>query len=316
MPALSGNLSTLVSELVLPKHRAKAVMGLFASFPIVNSLLSLMAYLIPHWRYLIAVTTFPSVLAGLLLIYVPESIVWLQTKGHFERMRDVLERISYWNKRPLSKASFCSLQSNSSSLMDDAPKSSPMELFSTVRLAKLTLIQGFTWFVCSLLYYSIVFASSNLNAGSKYVNFAAVCLAEMPGMLIACFTLDRFGRKRTVILFMLITGVCCVSLAAVPNVESWSEGRLVLGFIGRLCACITFLSMFLWTNEVFPTYLRGQGVGYCNLVARFGGISAPWLTMSLQQVHPSLPFSLMGFFAVTNAALLTLMPETKDKQLQ
>lgn len=312
VPVLCGNLSTLMSELVLPSHRAKAVMGLFASFPFVNSLLSLVAYLIPNWRYLIAVSTFPSVLAAFLLFYIPESVCWLQAKGRDEQMHKVLGRIAKWNKRPLPEMRI----TNFNTQVIDLPKTSPMDLFSSPRLAKLTLVQGFTWFVSSLLYFAIVFASSNLTSQSKYINFAAVCLAEMPGLIIACFVLDRFGRKRTVMLFMLITGVCCVSLAAVPNVDRWSECRLALGFLGRLCACVTFLSMYLWTNEVFPTSLRGQGIGYCSLVARFGGISAPWLTESLQLVHPSLPFSLMGFFAVLNATLLTLMPETKDKQLQ
>ena len=314
MPALGANLSTMLSELVLPKYRAKSVMGLYTLVPVGNSLLSVFAYFIPHWRYMIAAVILPNILVSSLLLFTPESLHWLLLHDRSDEIHKLCDRIAFWNRCPKIEREHLIVISNG--YAHEKRKSSPRELFIGCHMVTITLVQGFTWLICSVVYYSLVFASNSISTGSKYVNFSVICFAELPGLLVACFVLDRFGRKMTIMVSLIFAAVCCTTLAAAPNVTGWSEARLCIGFLGRLFTTMNYVSLFVWTNEVFPTHLRAQGMGFCSVMSRIGGISAPWLTQSLVKTHVALPFSLMAGLSFLNAALITLMPETKNRRLE
>jgi hypothetical protein len=59
--------------------------------------ISPMAYLLPNWRWLIFAASAPSVLLGLLYLYIlPESFHWLASNGDERRIRAFIERANYF----------------------------------------------------------------------------------------------------------------------------------------------------------------------------------------------------------------------------
>lgn len=62
--------------------------------------ISPMAYLLPNWRWLIFAASAPSVLLGLLYLYIlPESFHWLASNGDERRIRAFIERANYFARK-------------------------------------------------------------------------------------------------------------------------------------------------------------------------------------------------------------------------
>ena len=86
----------------------------------------------------------------------------------------------------------------------------------------------------------------------------AVC-AEVPGVILGGYLVDRIGRIAT--LRLALSG-CCVMLVAFSAVTS------VHGVTGVTVAFEFFSSgvwgsMYLYTPEVLPTPIRALGLGCC-----------------------------------------------------
>ena len=71
-------------------------------------------------------------------------------------------------------------------------------------------------FVCSAAYYGLSLNSSNLG-GNDYVNFAISGAIEVPAYIFCQLTLDRVGRRPTLIASMLIGGAALLLSPAVQN---------------------------------------------------------------------------------------------------
>ena len=61
-------------------------------------------------------------------------------------------------------------------------------------------------FVCSMSYYGTVLNIGNL-AGNLYLNFVLMVLVEFPAKAATIYLLDRIGRKKMHIAFMVIGGI-------------------------------------------------------------------------------------------------------------
>ena len=71
-------------------------------------------------------------------------------------------------------------------------------------------------FVNSFVYYGLSFGVSVLE-GSPHVNLVLSGAMEFPGFIIAGFTLNRFGRRWPLVLFMVFGGVACCTVPAIPE---------------------------------------------------------------------------------------------------
>lgn len=48
-----------------------------------------------------------------------------------------------------------------------------------------------------------------------------------------------------------------------------------LSLIGKLAISATFMAIFVYSAELFPTVIRGSGMSYSSVFARIGSLSAP-----------------------------------------
>ncbi|CAH2215886.1 jg23483, partial [Pararge aegeria aegeria] len=60
------------------------------------------------------------------------------------------------------------------------------------------IVCSWWWFTAAFVYYGLMISSVGLP-GNKYTNFALSSLATIPGDVIAVITLDRVGRKKTLL---------------------------------------------------------------------------------------------------------------------
>lgn len=65
-------------------------------------------------------------------------------------------------------------------------------------------------------YYGISFYSTELD-GNKFLNFFYLGLAEIPATLYCLFTANRYGRKKSLFVSLMIGGLLCLAFIIIPT---------------------------------------------------------------------------------------------------
>jgi MFS transporter, putative metabolite:H+ symporter len=82
---------------------------------------------------------------------------------------------------------------------------------------------------------------------------------------------DRWGRRPLAILFALLTLISVWAMTLVPNgVPLYLAGALIFGFNNA-----TWTISFAHSTELFPTHIRGSGIGTTLACGRIVSILAP-----------------------------------------
>jgi MFS family permease len=134
------------------------------------------------------------------------------------------------------------------------------------------------------------------------------------GYLSGAASMDRFGRRKTLIAFALLSALTAYMYfsgqlpALVVRMAGFPLGFTVSGMIGGLGA---FLA------ELFPTRVRASAQGFSYNFGRVVAASFPPLIGSLSVVYSlasmMTAFALGSFTCVVTAAVL--LPETKGRSL-
>jgi MFS family permease len=122
--------------------------------------------------------------------------------------------------------------------------------------------------------------------------------------------MERLGRKKTLFLGMLGSGIFCILAELVPG----DVFKTVFYVAGKLLITIAFSCLYIFTIEVFPTSLRHRFFSICSIVGRLGSI----LTMStplLIELSPRLPLILFAALSFSSALFLCHLPETLNRRL-
>ena len=87
--------------------------------------------------------------------------------------------------------------------------------------------------------------------------------------------------------------------------------NIILSFCGKLTLNVAYNGLVLWQFELYPTVLRSQGTAFGLLAENSGSALAPVLSEVLHDVHPALPYMVMGVFGICAPILGLVLPETK-----
>jgi len=185
-------------------------------------------------------------------------------------------------------------------------KPSALDICRNATLRKMTLILCFAWFAATCIYYGLSLNVTTLT-GSPYVNFFLNGAVEIPANFGAVYFLSRFGRRFTISSANLICGVSLLLMMFVPD-ENKDLYR-VLYLVGKFGITATFSCIYLYTTELYPTLLRGNGIGICSSCARVGAVISQAINILSVYAH-SAPYIVYGCIAMIAAFLILLLPET------
>ena len=311
LPGTALQMFIIISEVVGCKHRHKAGLTLWIFLTVAFCIVGIKAYFIRSWKTLFLVCTVPYLFVLSFYKFVPESVRWLRLMNRNRDAMEVFQRIAYWNDTVFDKETI---------QIDDRViaktfKSRPQDLFCKKNLLMKTIIQGFAWMVSGMIFYGLSLSADELG-GSLYLNYILVSLVELPGICLALGSCERFGRKKTVAIPMLIGGVACGSIAFFqPGMFESKIGKVALALIGKMFITMSFDSLYTWSAELYPTELRAEGLGFCQFTSRTGATLAPWVVKGFKVLHRSWPFIVMSVMAIASAASMIFLPETKGKDL-
>jgi sugar porter (SP) family MFS transporter len=282
------------------------------------------------WRWMFATGVAPSVLFGLLLLFIPESPRWLLERKHTDAARRILARIG--------GAAFAETESASIQAALAREQGTWGELFSP-RLRRplllgiaLAILQQVTGINVFLYFGATIFkslsASTGVDAGllqQIIINGACVLFT-----VVAIATVDHWGRKPLMIvgtagmgLSLLVMGVMAQTLTNPAAASGW-----MLFFILLYIACFGLsVGPVTWVilSEIFPTAVRGRALGLATFFLWMADYAVtqtfPLMDAKgswfVQRFSHAFPFYVYATFCVV---LLFVMgcwvPETKGKSLE
>ncbi|CAM1299027.1 Uncharacterised protein g2302 [Pycnogonum litorale] len=287
-----------------------AAYGLF--FTTGALLVTSIAYLIRDWRMMTLVSTLWGVPFVLQYFIVPESPRWLLTNGYQSEAQKVLKHIAKGNGKCESLSDDIYLKNESNANTSKKDPDSLKKFFTNCHLFKLIIIQLYSWFVTSSMYYGLTLAAGDL--GDIYTSNCLMLLVEFPATFLLLTLINRIGRRKLLCGFMLLGGVSCLTIQLLPSYPNMYIIRVFAALVGKFCSSVQFCLITVHSAEIFPTSVRNGAMGTLAVASRIGGIVCPFIVL-LGQYVTDLHFTIFGFFAFTSGICNLWLPETKDKQL-
>lgn len=260
------------------------------------------------WRMIFFVTGLPALIGVVLRLYIPESPLYLNRNGQSEAARQVLERVARVNGR---QNPIPTLQPES------GQRPSILALFSS-HYRRRSIALFLAWALISIAYYGVfVYLPVKLSSqGFAYMRgqefLVILALVQLPGFALSAYGVERWGRKPTLIGFLLLSAAGCLlySLGTAPVVVVGSTLLMSFALLG------TWGALYAFTPEVYPTDLRASGMGTAGAVARFGGLFAPALIAPLMSSHFTLSLGVLASLLAAGAiAIWAVDVESRNRAL-
>ncbi|XP_005105172.2 organic cation transporter protein [Aplysia californica] len=335
----------LALEFMSPAYRR--VFNILASLVWIAGgvLLNGLAYLLRDYWYLSLAVALPTVpfLAFHWIVY--ESPRWLLSRGRSQEAKVILQKVAKANGVAFPEEKFEKMLASEVKVARDAAEK---KLVSTDDVGGDVRREGETdtdrretlvdvcryrtmsirfalvivnWIVNSLVYYALLFNTSNLS-GSIYLNFFLINCVDVVANLIAFFLLEKLGRKMSYCGFMLTATLSCL-ITILPFFLASGDLRSlvinILALVGRGAVATSFNILYLYSAELFPTTVRNSVMGTCSMISRVGAIMAPYtadlgviIGGPMSDILPQVVCGGSGFLAL---CLTLILPETVGRPL-
>ncbi|KAK3105862.1 hypothetical protein FSP39_007255 [Pinctada imbricata] len=226
---------------------------------------------------------------------MPESFRWLVSHKKLDDAKKVIETMAKFNGVPVPDLS--DLEKIALKGMERETKRTYtlLDIFKSRFLRKNTLLHAFMWMTCAYVYYAISFNVQKLS-GNIYLNMSLLSIVEMPANAVTICLNNKFGRRKTGILFFVVCalGALGVALIEVTSIDPDLKGQLLNGFAltSKLGIAAAWISLSVLSTEVYPTVVRNIGYGFQNTAARVGAMVAPQMVYLVSHTC-IMPFNLL-----------------------
>lgn len=228
------------------------------------------------WRFLFLLGGLPLLYVPALLKWMPESPRWLQIRGRNSEADGIVHHLETSIEQRLQKP----LPMPQSSALASSEESTSPFAFLRRPYLKRTLMMWVAFACILFIFYAIqtytptvlIKQGYGLNDAFLYTSF--IVIASIPGKYAVAYALERWGRKKTLIVFTLIAAVSAIGFGFSHTVLlSLAFGALMSFFGIGIDPGIK-----IYGAEQYPTSIRALGISGFECVGRlFGGALAPFL---------------------------------------
>ena len=250
------------------------------------------------WRWVFVVGAFPAVLLLLLRYFVRESERWLESKA----------------------------------AAGGTAKSGPsLAQVFTPELRRDTIVGSLLAVVATLGFWAVTswvpaYVGDMLSRGpnrpdpatlSKTVSYASMImtLGSIPGYIIIGWLADRIGRRGAFAIFYIGAAIAI----PVTFLNPWPLSTLLwlLPFIALFTMGV-FAGFPIYLPELFPTYLRGTGSGFCFNIGRTVAAVGPLMTGTIVRATGSFgrAITVLGLIYLLGPITLIFARETRGQKLK
>lgn len=257
------------------------------------------------WRYVLALSAIPGLIAFWIRRTIPESPRYLVTQGRIADAEEVVKIVAAENG--------ATLPDGFGLVAPVAPNAAaetrrPLAIIFQSPLLRSTVILSAVWFLLSLAYYGIftwlpgIFVQRGFDFLRTYQTTFILALAQLPGYFSAAWLVERWGRKPTLAVYLGAAAVFTYAFAVADSLPLILGAAIMMSFF----ALGAWGALYAYTPEIYPTTVRATGMGWASAMARVAGIAAPLL--SVQLLGLSLPLALTVYAAsFALAALVSLL---------
>lgn len=174
-----------------------------------------------------------------------------------------------------------------------------------------TLLITLNWFANETVYLGLSYYGPSLGS-NEFLSFFLSSLVELPSYLLCWLVMDRWGRRWPLCLLMIFGGFSCVITVLLP--EDAVDETLILFLISKSMISASFLIIYPFAGELYPTQVRGVGIGTSSYIGGIGMIVIPFITY-LGKDNLKMPLVIMGFVAVFGGITGLRLPETLHYRL-
>ena len=269
-----------------------------------------------EWRWELGVSAVPAVFFLVMLFFIPRSPRWLVKKQRLDEAREVLwltGEANYEQELQEIRASIHAEHGHADEPLLSAKYRVP--IFLAVSIAFFNQFSG----INAILYYlNDIFASAGFNKISSGSQAVFIGLTNLIFTMIAMSVIDKFGRKKLLLIGAVGTSACLAGVATIfatdkrPDLLIWLLVTYIAFFAFSQGAVI-----WVYISEVFPNRVRAKGQ---SLGSFTHWIMAALISLGFPSVARwSKPLPFVFFAAITVVQFLVVLiayPETKGASLE
>eukprot|EP01084_Bolivina_argentea_P150980 263585_1 len=280
-----------------------------------NALIAWLTLELLDWRWYLIISSFPLCIILIFALRLPESARYLATTNNMEEAETILNKALAQNRNILNENRSIKLRQQDNVVV--ANRGNITEIFydkyfkSTMLLFNVLCLTVFAYYGISFLserFFDQVTESNNQNPNEKYWKIVVTTASELPGTMIAFFTLDQYGRKNTCIgsfaVFTLSTFILMDN-----SVQNSIIISVSLAFMSRMCISIAFLSLYVYFSEYYPTQIRNSSLGLATAISRLAGMATTYISQYDDITYAFYLYGLAG--AIATICIFMLKHDTK-----
>ncbi|XP_076679442.1 carcinine transporter [Andrena cerasifolii] len=304
-------------ELVGPNYRSFVTVMTCSFYTMGLCMLAGVTYLIRDWRTLAVTTSAPFLLYFLYWWFLPESPRWLLAKGRLGEANDILERLAKVNEKELPTSFTQKLRQrmmmSRSKSEEERLRSGPgvLSLFKTPNMRLKTCLITLNWFANNMVYVGLSYYGPALG-NEEHLSFFFSSFAEIPSYMACWVVMDRWGRRWPLCLCMVVAGVSCIATVLLSS--DAVAATLILFLLSKSAISASFLIIYPFAGELYPTQLRGVAIGFSAYISGLGLIIIPFVTY-LGKENLVLPLVILGVVSVIGGLSGLRLPETLHHRL-
>lgn len=306
----------MMAEFLPPKNRGKWLVWLEGFWAVGTIAIALVAWIAASagaeapWRWIFGMAALPALIGFWLRLWLPESPMFLLQKGKTDEARETVNRV-------LAANGTAQLGADVQLIPAQTAAGTASSLFAPA-LRQRTIGIMIVWFLVSVSYYGVFIwmpgqlATEGFGFVRGYGFLVILALAQVPGYALAAWGVEAWGRRVTLGGFLLLSAAGCF-LFTIAGTAPLVAGSLILMSFALLG---TWGALYAFTPELYPTALRGTGMGTASAVARIGGILAPSLLGAvIAQGFGVAIGAFAGLLVLAALALLLVKADTRGQAI-
>ncbi|XP_037370012.1 putative transporter SVOPL [Talpa occidentalis] len=289
------------------------------------------------WRWLIRIASIPGIILIMAFKFIPESARFNVSIGNTQAALATLESIAKMNRSSMPQGKLVE------PILD---KRGRFKDLLDAKYLRTTLQIWVIWLGISFAYYGVILASAELlerdlvcgsrpestevvatgasgDGGSPchchmftpsdYQTMIISTLGEIALNPLNILGINFLGRR----LSLSITMGCTALFFLLLNICTSSAGLTGFLFMLRALVAANFITIYIYTAEVYPTTMRALGMGTSGSLCRIGAMVAPFIAQVLMSTSFLGALCLFASVCVVCAiSAFTLPIETKGRALQ
>ena len=263
------------------------------------------------WRYMFGSESFPAILFGILLFFVPKTPRYLVLIEQEEKAFSILEKI---NGQKKAKEILNDIKSTVHEKTEKLFTYGVPVIIIGILLSVFQQAIG----INAVLYYAPRMFENAGAEGGGMMQTVIMGIVNILFTLVAIFTVDRFGRKPLLIIGSIGMAIGAFAVAICDNIGL--KGIIpVLSIIVYAAFFMMSWGPICWVliSEIFPNTIRGKAVAIAVAFQWVFNYIVSSTFPPLYVFSPMFAYSLYGIICVIAAIFVwRFVPETKGKSLE